>query len=435
MRYWRNEGAGDVSTVTGAGPSGHRTPSGRLSSVGAEVAQPVLAPSPAPDRGLRYLVALDGLRGIAIIMVMLHNFTLAYATSPLGRALEWGWVGVQLFFVMSGYLITRNLLAANLTPGALTAFMVRRWLRVVPICYATLVTYFFVVPLLFDAPAIVAARGTQIWYWLFVSNWTDPFGLGAPGLGHLWSLAVEVQFYLAWPLVILVAGPRRMGRACATVIALGIAAAIALRLGVGRSSYMAVYEFTVTRMSALGMGGFVAILAQRPSNVGARIPLRRLAVGTSLALLAMVIWRRGFDYSDVVIETVGLPLIALLFTLWLLPIAGVRPGGEDSLAVRVPSSPPLQALGRVSYGMYVLHYPLHWAAMRHLSPYLRAADGSVSTVRLGAYVVLAGVATYLLARLSWAAVEGPLLALKHQFPPTSVRSPTMRIETLSARRQ
>jgi peptidoglycan/LPS O-acetylase OafA/YrhL len=416
-------GEGEAATRAGEAPSGGRTPSGRMPPVRDE-------PAPTPRRGLRYLVALDGLRGIAIIMVMLHNFTMTSAATPtpLALALEWGWVGVQLFFVMSGYLITRNLLAAPLTSSVLTAFMIRRWLRIVPVCYATLVAYFFVVPLVYGAPSIVAA-GTQIWYWLFLSNWTEPFGIAAPGLGHLWSLGVEIQFYCVWPLVVWLAGPRRLGRACVAVIVLGLVAAVALRLG-GASS-QAVYKFTITRMSALAMGGLVAILAQRP-GVGARIPVRALAWSTSLALVAIAVWRRGFDYHDAVVETVGLALVGVLFALWLLPIAGVT-GREDDLAVRAPSAPWLRSIGRVSYAMYVVHYPLHWAAMKRLYPRMLEADGSVSTAALAAYVVVASVATYLVARTSWRMVERPVLALKRYFPPTGVRNPTIRMRTLAAR--
>jgi peptidoglycan/LPS O-acetylase OafA/YrhL len=382
----------------------------------------------APRRGLRYIVALDGLRGIAIIMVMLHNFTMTSATTEpwLGRAFHWGWVGVQLFFVLSGYLITRNLLTMTLSPGVLTAFMVRRWLRIVPICYATLLVYFFVVPLLFDAPSIVAARPTQIWYWLFLSNWAEPLGVAAPGLGHLWSLGVEVQFYLAWPLIVMAVRPPRFARACVAIVVLGLVLAVVMRLG--GASPMSVYKFTVTRMNALAMGALVAVVAQRPST---RLPVRGLAWGTGTALCAIVIWRGGFDYADVVVETVGMTLSAFLFALWLLPIAGVT-ASRDGLAVRLPSAAWLRSVGSVSYGMYVLHYPLHWAAMKRLYPHLLEVDGSVSTWRLSAYVVGASLATFLLARVVWTVVERPVLALKRFFPPTGVRQPTIRVKTLAA---
>jgi peptidoglycan/LPS O-acetylase OafA/YrhL len=388
----------------------------------------------APERGLRYLVALDGLRGIAIILVLLHNLTMTSARTPplLSQLFEPGWLGVQLFFVLSGYLITRNLLANELSSAVLTAFMVRRWLRIVPICYALLAVYFYVVPLIFDAPTIVAKRPLQIWYWLFLSNWTEPFGLAAPGLGHLWSLGVEVQFYLLWPLVVLLAGRKRLVRACVTIIVLGFVSATALR--VAGASSMAVYKFTITRMGALAAGGLVALVAQRP---GLRVPSRPLALGAGAALAAIAAWRGGFDYADAVVEIAGLPLSTLLFALWLLPIARATSSRSDpaqgTLAVRVPSTPWLRSVGRVSYGMYVLHYPIHWAVMDRIYPALLAPDGSVSTWKLGAYVAAASVVTYLLARLLWLAIERPVLSLKRYFPPTGVRRPTAALETLAAR--
>jgi peptidoglycan/LPS O-acetylase OafA/YrhL len=184
-------------------------------------------------------------------------------------------------------------------------------------------------------------------------------------------------------------------------------------------------------MNALAMGALVAVLAERPD---VRVPARPLAWATAVALVAIVVWRRGFDYSDVVVETAGFSLVALLFALWLLPIAGVA-GRPDSLAARLPTAPWLRAVGRVSYGMYVVHYPLHWFTMNRLYPRLRGADGSISTPRLAAYVVVMGVVTYLLARISWTVLERPVLAFKRFAPPTGVRNPTIRIKTLSARGQ
>jgi peptidoglycan/LPS O-acetylase OafA/YrhL len=420
-------GQGEAPTASGAPPSGSRTPSTRLRPVKVQTEKP----APAVRAGLRYLVGLDGLRGIAIIMVLLHNLTMTSAVSapPLGRLFEWGWIGVQLFFVMSGYLITRNLFATPLTPRVLAAFMARRWLRIVPVCYALLVVYFWIVPYVFDAPSILAARGTQIWYWLFLSNWAEPFGIAAPGLGHLWSLGVEIQFYFLWPVVVLLAGPRRFGRACLSIIVIGLVASIALRAD--GASYQAVYKFTITRMSALAMGALVAVVAERPA-VAARIPLRGLAWGTALALAAIVVWRGGFDYKDAIVETIGLKLAGFLFALWLLPIVGIA-GDARGLAARLPTAPWLGAIGRVSYAMYVVHYPLHWAAMKRLYPSLLEPNGAVSTPRLAAYVVVASVATFVVAHVTWRLVERPTLAFKRFFPPTGVRSPTLPLKTLSAR--
>lgn len=404
--------------------------------VGARAAEGAAA-GPAPvtrSAGLRYLLALDGLRGIAIILVLFHNLTMTGdAKAPLvAQCLEAGWIGVQLFLVLSGYLITRNLLSTDLSAPALKAFLIRRFLRIVPVCYVMLAIYFQVVPRLAVVPTIEATRHTQLWYWLFLSNWTEPLGVGAPGLGHLWSLGVEVQFYLLWPFVILALGQRRIAHACVAMIVAAFTFSVMLRL-VGAPP-MAVYKFTITRMNALATGALVAVVAPR---LDLRVPTRALAVATSAALLAIVVWRRSFDYADAVVGTVGYVLIATLFGLWLLPIARSTSAPDDPArrnpAVTIPSARWLCSVGRVSYGMYVVHYPLHWFGLQVTYPRMLGKDGVIVEWKLAVYVVLASVATYLLARVVWLAIERPILSLKRHVPPTGVRRPTLPLETLSSR--
>jgi peptidoglycan/LPS O-acetylase OafA/YrhL len=383
---------------------------------------------------LRHMLALDGLRGIAIILVLFHNLTMTgEAKAPLvADCLEAGWVGVQLFLVLSGFLITRNLLATDLSTPALKAFLIRRCLRVVPVCYLMLAIYFLIVPRLFVVPTIEATRHTQIWYWLFLSNWTEPFGVGAPGLGHLWSLGVEMQFYLVWPFVIRAIGTRRIAHACVVMIVAALTFSIMLRYVGGTP--MAVYKFTITRMNALATGALVAVVAMRPDL---RIPVRALAGGTAAALLGVVVWRGSFDYADPVVGTVGYVLIATLFGLWLLPIARSTSAPDDPArrnpAVTIPSARWLCSVGRVSYGMYVVHYPLHWFGLQVTYPRMLGKDGVIVEWKLAVYVVLASFATYLLARVLWFALERPILNLKRHVPATGFRRPTLPLETLSSR--
>ena len=108
-----------------------------------------------------------------------------------------GWAGVQLFFVLSGFLITGILLETRDEKGALRRFLVRRGLRIFPLYYATLFVLLVVVP---PDPVVRAALHDQVYYWLYVSNWAQPFEHKIPTLAHFWSLAVEEQFYLLWPL-------------------------------------------------------------------------------------------------------------------------------------------------------------------------------------------------------------------------------------------
>jgi peptidoglycan/LPS O-acetylase OafA/YrhL len=361
---------------------------------------------------LSFVPALDGLRGAAIVAVMLHNFSAVGATG-VARALEWGWMGVQLFFVLSGFLITRILLEADRTPGVLRAFMARRALRVVPLYFATLFVYFVVVPRVFDAPTVVAAEPHQLWYWLFASNWGDPLGFGAPGLQHLWSIAVEIQFYLLWPLVAIGAHDRRLRRLCLAIVFLSLVSNVGLRVGWSASA-SAVYKFTITRMSAPAIGALAALLTRRSAWCSLYEKYSgALGWGSFGALLLLGAWRHGFQHTDAVVQTIGFALVALLCAQWLLTIVlGVPALGGAAQAL--PSWRPLRALGKLSYGMYVLHYPLHWAAMKVFG---RALERGPWAPLLRIVYILAAIATTTgLAALSWWLFERRFIGLKRYFP-------------------
>ena len=349
-------------------------------------------------------------------MVMLHNFSIVGVPREpaLTTLCEWGWVGVQLFFVLSGFLVTRILLETRRIPGAFGAFMARRALRIMPLYYATLIVYFLVLPHILDMPTVSAAESHQIWYWLYLSNWADPLGLGAPGLNHFWSLGVEAQFYLFWPVIVLGVGERYLMRTCLAVVALSVLSRFGLRLGMSDSA-SAIYKFTITRMSAPTIGGLAALIARRGAWRRAfERSARPLGLGLVAALVAIVVGRGGFSYRDPVVQTFGFTIVAVLFAVWLLVIVcDLRVLGGAPISW--PTWAPLRAIGRVSYGMYVVHYPLHWAAMKPLHEFLLAGDRPVANLRLGGYIVVAMAVTYVLALISWRLFEQPILGLKKYF--------------------
>ena len=348
---------------------------------------------------------------------MLHNFSMTGASTetPLASVFEWGWVGVQLFFVLSGFLITRILFDTRRVPGALTAFMVRRALRLVPLYYATLLLYFVVLPRFIHAPTVSAAMPQQVWYWAYLSNWSEPFGRAAPGLGHFWSLAIEAQFYVLWPLLVSQLDERRLVRFCLAIAFIAMVFSIALRL-VAADSVAAVYKITLTRMGAPALGALVAVVAWRSDWQLAFIRHARSGVLVLVAALAgLVVWRSGFSARDAVVQGIGFTLVAVIFAAWMFAIVtGLPVWGRWTIAW--PSSPFLRALGRLSYGMYVIHYPLHWAAMKPLHTYLLTAPGWLASLRLAVYMLAAMLVTYGLAWISWNLFERHFLALKRHFP-------------------
>ena len=175
------------------------------------------APPAPPAR--RHIPVLDGLRGLAVVLVLLfHLDRLSGAAWPdrvLARLFGAGWVGVDLFFVLSGFLITGILVDTAAQRNFFRNFYARRALRIFPLYYALLVVGFAVYPTF--APAIHADRDWRLfldgqwWFWSYLANIRLAAVGGAPmNFGHLWSVAIEEQFYLVWPLLLLLAW--RLGR-------------------------------------------------------------------------------------------------------------------------------------------------------------------------------------------------------------------------------
>ncbi len=177
-----------------------------------------------PQAGV--IPALDGLRGIAIILVMLHHFTNYRPTSGIdgliGSVVFFWWTGVDLFFVLSGFLITGILLDTRGSERYFTTFYARRILRIFPLYYLVLFLAFVVLPKFPAVHPVLAGQADlppQWPYWLYLTN----FSIADRGWGHGWvdvgwSLAIEEQFYLVWPLVIWLCPPRLVALLCAVII-------------------------------------------------------------------------------------------------------------------------------------------------------------------------------------------------------------------------
>ena len=162
-----------------------------------------------------HIPALDGVRGLAVLMVMTFHFFQRddWRHIPIGRALtsisHIGQTGVDLFFVLSGFLITGILLDAKGSPHYFRTFYVRRVLRIFPLQYVALAFFFFVLPLIANVPWV--PFGDQLWGWLYAINLHTTFSSTEARLpGHFWSLAVEEHFYFIWPAVVLMCSRRRI---------------------------------------------------------------------------------------------------------------------------------------------------------------------------------------------------------------------------------
>src|SRR6266550_1677369 len=281
-------------------------------------------PLPSRDPSVDHVPALDGLRAIAILAVMGMHFTIVQPpflqSSVLGDQVIWqlglaGWVGVDLFFVLSGFLITGILLDTKGGDRYFRNFYMRRVLRIFPLYYGSLVVLFLIIPMV--APAIVHDLGRlshgQVWLWTYLSNIaigiTGSWQAVPPLTGHYWSLAVEEQFYLLWPLVVYSVSRSRLLN-----VALGLwVTALALRmvmlwLGVSPTS---VFVLTPTRMDGLAAGAAVATLARQPGGLLAvRQGIRRALSGGAVGLALIVVATGTLGQYSAIMQTAGFTLLS-----------------------------------------------------------------------------------------------------------------------------
>ena len=370
----------------------------------------------------QHLPALDGVRGLAIVLVLCHNFQILEAPSGLvGRvfelAFDLGWIGVQLFFVLSGFLITRILLQTQDAPNYYQAFFGRRLLRIFPLYYATLALAFIVLPALGAMPARWEVdRPQQLWLWLYLSNWTAPYGSATHAFPHFWSLAVEEQFYLLWPLLVHRRSAGQVLRWCGAIALaiLGVRIGM-LAAGMGPDP---VYSFTVTRLDALAIGGAAAAWLQLPGAAARAIALRqRLIIGALVLAAAGFVVTHGYPRTSPLGQTLGYSVLAVVFALGVVAAAAgdaVADGAVVGGWVGWLRAAPLRMLGRYSYAMYIFHKPLHDLAGKPLLQSLGLYEHAGPALAL-AYIAAGTLVTLALAMASYHLFEKHFLGLKRWF--------------------
>ena len=353
---------------------------------------------------------------------------------PAGALLgltRFGWSGVDLFFVLSGFLITGILLDTKGGAGYFRAFYVRRALRIFPLYYAYLAVLFLVVPRLAPAAAASVKPSSQGWLWSYLGNvlFARERGFDAsPYAGHFWSLAVEEQFYLAWPLAVALLSPRRLW---AVTLAL-LPVAFATRFAIHRTSWnaTAAYVLTPCRADALAVGALVAQSWRRAGQER----LRRLAPwalgGAAAAVLCVWIVRGSFFGGDPAVQVWAFTPLALGYGAVLVL---ALTSGERSLLRRTLAAPWLRGVGRYSYGLYVLHYPVfRGLEAAGLGPATFARSLGSGLAGILAFSALAGAVSFAAALASWHLLEKHFLKLKDLVPYGSGRTGSGQVERLAA---
>lgn len=363
-----------------------------------------------------YWPALDGLRGLAIIAVLLHNTTGIEVDTTLAEKLwtfvvDAGWVGVQLFFVLSGFLITGILLRSRDKPHALRTFYARRALRIFPLYYLFLIGRFLMIPLFLPLAAV--PFGEQLPFWLYLSNWGDLLSRHpvAP-MGHFWSLAVEEQFYLVWPALAMTVHLRRFAWICGGIAIVALGSRIAMHGADVPGRWM--YESTVTRADALALGALVAIARHgergRELLRRSRTPVMGFAC---LGLAGVMAYAHGLNRFEWLVQTLGYSLLAIVFAWLVAESATTTPLGWR----RWLAHPLLRLIGKYSYAMYIVHVPVKYVLVHYATAHAIHMGMAHSIVADMAFIALVGVISFAIAALTFVAIERPILRFKRRVVP------------------
>lgn len=365
---------------------------------------------------------LDGLRGLAILSVMIYHFCLPHASFH-GHDAGWllqlaqsGWMGVDLFFVLSGFLITGILIETRTQPHYFRNFLGRRFLRIWPLYYLSLLLLVVIFPLVLPSvpPQLQSMQEKQMWFWLYGANWlfAREGGFSQTSGGYFWSLAVEEQFYIFWPFIVYALSIQNLLRvSCALLVVSLVLRIVLLNVGVSTG---ALYTMTFTHLDGLAVGSCLAICLRSPTL---RSQLLRwmpaAALLASFGLIAIRVADGNAFFWSKHMATFGYTFASVFFgalLVWALT------SNNTFGLTRLLETRMMRAGGKYSYALYMVHVPvasiLFPICRRTLERFEMAIgyDGIFL-----ACVFLSFVVSWLLAILSWHFFEKPILAFKRYF--------------------
>ena len=363
------------------------------------------------------ILGLDGLRAIAFLMIFgFHTGTV-----------DFGWMGVQIFFVFSGFLITDILLRMKEKLPAseyFKKFYIRRFFRIFPLYYFYLFLIFVAATWLLSVsykPRVMRAVVDQIWYAiLYVYNFYSASYTFNPSrmLDHLWSLSVEEQFYIIWPLLILLVNEKHLKKLFVAGIIAGpvfrLIIFIIYQIGDVDSFrtyvWFPIYTLPFSHIDAFAFGAYIS----RFSIPNARKQLLYLSFAVPLIGFATQFIANGYfepfltlGYQVTLPDAYQYIWAYTLLNYWFVVI--IYCVAREKMFVQFLDWPPLQYLGKISYGLYIYHFPLIWIAgliRDHSFPDAAARP----VILVGAFV-----GTVAVASLSYYMLERPFLKLKDRF--------------------
>lgn len=353
-----------------------------------------------------YIPELDGLRGLAILSVVIYHCHPRLHSSGLETAAQWGWAGVNLFFVLSGFLITGIILDSRSDPSFFKNFYARRALRIWPVYVLLLALHYVALPWIFGSLwwAWHEVKGAPwLHYALFVQNM---FLVALPpAIGPTWSLAIEEQYYVVWaPLARFVRERLLLVLLCAVLVASPLVRTANLP--------WITATHTLTHLDGIAVGSLIALSLRMfawSRAVWRGVAITAIAVGIAAAVPLLM---RGSAFTD--------SALAVTFGGCLLLAVVTRGAGEQTLYTRALQLSPLRFYGRISYGLYMTHimtFVVIGAFDARMDQYGTRGDLVVVAVRLALSTAV--------ATLLWYGFEQPILRLKKYF--TAERAKSRRV--------
>jgi peptidoglycan/LPS O-acetylase OafA/YrhL len=350
---------------------------------------------------------------------MIHHGILIAAGSStadgLARLATFGWIGVDIFFVLSGFLITGILLQTRNHEHYFRNFYARRVLRIFPLYYCFIIFILFFAPRLgLESPGQASLlRQHQAWYWAYAVNFLAALSPNLPIIGttgHLWSLAVEEQFYCVWPAVVRLLNPRGLMQCCLALLL--VAPTLRGVLYVVGAGTPWGYTMLPARVDTLAAGAIIAIASDDKATVASALRWLPRVGGVSAIVIAFVFaMTRSFGFWLYRVQLIGFSAVvgvsvALVGTLALTPEGG-------SGLVRCFEATWLRIFGQRSYALYVIHFPL-MLSLKHYA--INVGRDISSWSGRATFTTFAIVLSIVIASASWYLLENPFLRLKRLFP-------------------
>ena len=361
---------------------------------------------------------LDGIRGIALLAVMLSHgggryiLQTTFAAKVFAYAMVPGWSGVELFFVLSGFLITGILLKSKAAGNYFSSFYARRFLRIFPIYYLVVTAGLVAAHYSFWWNAMMPPHPMRISYYFYAQNWPLFWNHGAyqtvSVFGHFWSLAVEEQFYLVWPLIIWLLPEGWILSLCTA----GLVIALPLRFYMVHryAESLGAMVMTTSRMDGLLIGAVLAIVLRR-GQIRLRWIYAALALGAGIFGYIAAFHHRELIDTYFYMPTLGITAFALLSGGFLALSQRGIPWLQHVLCTRW-----LRTVGKYSYGMYIYHVPIY-LILEHV---LATRFGVVFPLPLRWALLYIGfliAVTFVVSKISYDFFESKILALKIHFRP------------------